>query len=681
MLPTAKDSTLLPTSPETSERTPGGATAGPQISNAQPVTLEVPVTVNGARAVEGSDKREPFSETTSTVLVLINGAVIRLSSAVAPGQLLFLTNDKTKKEVVCQVVKSKHYRSASGYVELEFTEPVLGFWGMRFPGERSGTQSSPAARKLASPSLPAGLPAANAEPKPTLLVDAKPVENITTNLADDVQEFKTEIKADERPSSKADFLAPAEASTVATTLDANRLEQQLSELLSAEEKQSEGFAVSAAPPSKQELGDAAAKIFDMASEEPAAARVEAEPARSDLTSPAPAAPKDTLAPPTSSFDAEEVKIPAWLEPLARNAAIPAPPAETAAGDSEQFEEWQAPQAPESASAAKQAQAPVAAKKTARTSKRTQATPVFGKTLLGESAPTLTGARRSGKGIWMAVAASLIAAAASGAWYFRDSWAPVQSSPASNASQASTASASLLPPVSNTQSAAGVTPSSTPMEVPEATSQGRNANSGGATVEAPAPASSVVQGKMQTAAITERISKPGSKNDLSTGPAKSAEPDESEIQRPSLGEIRLAKPKVRRSNNVQANGEMEPALEENSSELPGGENSLGANLADSSKQPAAPPAPVGGDVKPARLISSAPPSYPALARTQHIAGDVRIDALIDATGRVTTMKVVSGPALLHQAAMDALRRWKYEAATLDGKPVAMHLTVTIQFHLQ
>jgi len=658
MLPTAKDSTLLPASPETSERSPGGATAGPQISNAQPVTLEVPVTVNGARAVEGSDKREPFSETTSTVLVLINGAVIRLSSAVAPGQLLFLTNDKTKKEVVCQVVKSKHYRSASGYVELEFTEPVLGFWGMRFPGERPGA-SLPAARKLTPPSLPAELPATNAEPKPTLLVDAKPVENITTNLADDVQEFKTEIKADERPSSRADFLAPAEASTVATTLDANRLEQQLSELLSAEAKQSEGMAVSAVPPSKQELGDAAAKIFDLANDEPST-------------------PKDTPAPVTSSFDAEEVKIPAWLEPLARNAAIPAPPAENAARDSAaQLEEWQAPQAPESASAAKQA--PVAAKKAASPSKRARTTPVFGKTLLGESAPTLTGARRSGKGIWKAIAAGMIVAAASGAWYFRDSWAPAQSSPASNASQASIASSSLLPPASNTQSAAGVTPSSTPMEGAEAASQGRKENSGGATVEA--PASSLAQGKMQTAAITERISKSGSKNDLSMGPAKSAEPDESEIQKRSLGEIRLAKPKVRRSNNVQANGEMEPALEQNSSELPGGQNSLGANLTESSKEPAAPPAPVGGDVKPARLISSAPPSYPAMARTQHIAGDVRVDALIDATGRVTTMKVVSGPSLLHQAAMDALRRWRYEAATLDGKPVAMHLTVTIQFRLQ
>jgi protein TonB len=56
-------------------------------------------------------------------------------------------------------------------------------------------------------------------------------------------------------------------------------------------------------------------------------------------------------------------------------------------------------------------------------------------------------------------------------------------------------------------------------------------------------------------------------------------------------------------------------------------------------------------------------------------------LIDANGRVTTMKVISGPALLHQAAMDALSKWKYQPAALDGKPVPMHLTVTLQFRLQ
>src|SRR5580693_3204619 len=145
MAPISKDTQVLTAPPETASaisaapvpRHEDTATA----SRPQPVALEVPVTVNGARTVEGSDKREPFSEATKTVLVFGNGAVIRLGSPVSPGQLLFLTNEKTKKEVVCQVVKSKNYRSVSGYVELEFTESVVGFWGMRFPSDRIGAQT------------------------------------------------------------------------------------------------------------------------------------------------------------------------------------------------------------------------------------------------------------------------------------------------------------------------------------------------------------------------------------------------------------------------------------------------------------------------------------------------------------------------------------------------------------
>jgi len=688
MPPTLKDSSTLPSSPESPERAAEGARAGQQISGAQPVTLEVPVTVNGARAVEGSDKREPFSETTSTVLVLANGAVIRLSSSVAPGQLLFLTNEKTKKEVVCQVVKSKNYRSASGYVELEFTEPVLGFWGMRFPGERHTAQANaslPAVRKIDPATLSADVPAGNAEPKPALVVDAKPIENITTNLADAVQEFKTEIKADSRPSSRADFLAPAEASTGGISLDANRLEKQLSALLSTEQKQNESTPVvsaapvSDAPPSKQELGGAAARIFDIASEEPSAAKVETESAKLDLGSLEIASPKTTQAPTKSSFDDEEVKIPAWLEPLARNAAIPAPPEKDAGDSTTQFEESQVL---EPVSERKQTTTTSKAKKAAITPKRPPAAPLFGNSLLGESTPELASPRRSGKGTWKAIAAGLIVAAASGAWYFRDSLASLASAHVTSGSNASTASAhsASLPTAPSRNSAALVPSASTP----EANSAGGRANSASERSEAVAPVSAPAQGKVQTAAITERIRKSGSSNEAIEGPEKSVEPVEAvepEITRPSLGKIRLAKPKVKRSTSVQANGEMEPALEVSGDELAGGENSLGANLAEGSKQPAAPAAPVGGDVKPAHLISSVPPSYPAMARTQHVAGEVRVDALIDATGRVTTMKVVSGPSLLQQAAMDALRQWKYQAATLDGKPVAMHLTVTLQFRLQ
>ena len=87
------------------------------------------------------------------------------------------------------------------------------------------------------------------------------------------------------------------------------------------------------------------------------------------------------------------------------------------------------------------------------------------------------------------------------------------------------------------------------------------------------------------------------------------------------------------------------------------------------------------MKPAQLLKSVPPVYPSTAKTQRVGGDVKIDALIDAEGNVTTTKILSGPVLLHQAAAAAVKQWKYQPAYLDGKPTAMHLTVTVQFRLQ
>jgi TonB family protein len=58
--------------------------------------------------------------------------VIQLSSAVAPGQLLFLANMESKREVVAQVIRKRAYKPTICYVELEFAEPAPGFWGMEF---------------------------------------------------------------------------------------------------------------------------------------------------------------------------------------------------------------------------------------------------------------------------------------------------------------------------------------------------------------------------------------------------------------------------------------------------------------------------------------------------------------------------------------------------------------------
>jgi TonB family protein len=152
------------------------------------------------------------------------------------------------------------------------------------------------------------------------------------------------------------------------------------------------------------------------------------------------------------------------------------------------------------------------------------------------------------------------------------------------------------------------------------------------------------------------------------------------KKPALGEVHLAAPKISQKRTVQAGAAPDAVLNE---EQPAENAAAFGGLAVAGNQPAAPPGPlaVGGDVKQAKLISSVQPAYPAMAKMQHISGAVTIDALIDTNGRVTTMKVVSGPTLLQEAAKDALKQWKYQPAMLDGKAVPMHLTITLQFRLQ
>lgn len=90
--------------------------------------------------------------------------------------------------------------------------------------------------------------------------------------------------------------------------------------------------------------------------------------------------------------------------------------------------------------------------------------------------------------------------------------------------------------------------------------------------------------------------------------------------------------------------------------------------------------VGGRVRPPRPIVQVPPEYPPLARQAHIQGQVQIDAVLDEQGNVVTMRVVSGPAVLYQAAVEALRRWRYEPVYLDDQPVAVQMLVTVTFQL-
>jgi TonB family protein len=100
-----------------------------------PVALEIPVLATGTRPSEAPGQRDLFTEETSTVLVFRDGAVIRLAAAVALGQLVFLTNKQTKREVVCQVLRKRSPGPEGCYAELDFTEDMPNFWGVEFPVE------------------------------------------------------------------------------------------------------------------------------------------------------------------------------------------------------------------------------------------------------------------------------------------------------------------------------------------------------------------------------------------------------------------------------------------------------------------------------------------------------------------------------------------------------------------
>lgn len=96
------------------------------------VAREVHVKATGARPGIVAVDRELFTESATTVLVFEKGAVIRLAAAVAPGQLLLLTNEESKREVVAQVMRKRKFRPTECYVELGFAESAPGFWGMEF---------------------------------------------------------------------------------------------------------------------------------------------------------------------------------------------------------------------------------------------------------------------------------------------------------------------------------------------------------------------------------------------------------------------------------------------------------------------------------------------------------------------------------------------------------------------
>jgi len=751
----------------------GAGAVPPATVKPQPAAVEIPVTVNGARTVEGTDKREPFSEDTQTVLVFAKGAVIRLSSSVASGQLLFLTNEKTKKEVVCQVVKSKNYSSANGYVELEFTEAAPGFWGMRFPTAGLAPGAQPATKPAA---VVSAIPLKSLEEKlaeersksqaQPAMVSQEPIKIRTIEAPETAKQQETHPLAEAKEVHAAPVAAAVnslQARLIETTTKTQavpttelpkrseikfasgpELAKEPAESAATKSNQFNVARIVQAPPeasalkiptlseflthgakrpeprgpekgkteSPEQSSNESSKESSRRSEEEAAfpqsqlssllfkrgpvgpvteKKTNVEPisnsgrltqilvaekkaAESNLNVPPPV--NVNPAPGTCTFDfgADEVKIPAWLEPLARNSAISTTTVETKAPErraneiksteGESFETL----ATNSSAHGQPEQELSEPEEPAEYSEKDEAaltlasggpTPNFGSSLAIDTRTQHVESAVSGsrQGLVFGLAAAGLLMVAGGGWY----WYSNQQQKVSTSGSPSTLESFSAAPASSTASRA-------PQPADPASSNAVNASA----LTAPGDSNGMAS---PANGDVRPVSDAGNS---APGSMTAVAPTVELATKRSLGRVHLAKPVAKR--RTPADSTTVPELTLNDSDVterdPG---SLGL-LANKSKQPAA-PLPVGGDVKQARLVSSVPPIYPQLARNQRMSGDVMLDALIDATGRVTTTKVISGPALLHQSATDAVRQWKYQPATLNGQPLAMHLMVTVQFRLQ
>lgn len=88
--------------------------------------------------------------------------------------------------------------------------------------------------------------------------------------------------------------------------------------------------------------------------------------------------------------------------------------------------------------------------------------------------------------------------------------------------------------------------------------------------------------------------------------------------------------------------------------------------------------VGGDIKEPMKIRDVKPIYPPDALAADVQGVVIMEAIIGPTGDVTDVKVLRSIAMLDQAAVDAVRQWRFTPTLLNGVPASVIMTVTVNF---
>ena len=546
----------------TAADSPTTQSSKPQSSAAQlhsdAVSLEVPLKVHGSKVTEvvrgAAPQTEPFEEETSSMIVFPHGGVLRMSTSVNAGQMLVLTNLKSRQDAICRVVKVRSYSNSSSYVEVEFTHRQPGFWGVYFESDAVAA-ATPAAAMPASTETPAKSPR-QTEPGASAPKSSGLDKNESTFIAIGSQE-------DVQPAASSTSVVRPSLKTKAAPQDSKSFQKPGTPTVTPSSAASVHSSLSQTPKTQQDEEDASLETLGEA--------------------------------------ANAAALPTGDPRVARNLAGEA----------------------------------------------------FGSRLdsTTESAQTSS----EGKKNWLliaACAAALLAAAGSAVLFSHHKSPespvvriPVPASPSPSPNQ----TVQVAPPQVT------VPPSiPKPNFAPPIASR---------TAPAPVAKSSVV--------VTESPAEPAP-----SAPVAAAK----KAAVPSVFGALNSHPIAARQ---RADGITAPSVD--SVAAPSGDSLAGitssANLSTptlSSSLRVSAPVQSGNGTKEPKLLVRVIPQYPPLARQTHTEGDVVLQIAVDRSGNVTEAKVLSGPAVLHMAAIGAVKRWKYES--VDGPAVLVKMTVTIQFRL-
>ncbi|MEM9290176.1 MAG: TonB family protein [Acidobacteriota bacterium] len=154
------------------------------------------------------------------------------------------------------------------------------------------------------------------------------------------------------------------------------------------------------------------------------------------------------------------------------------------------------------------------------------------------------------------------------------------------------------------------------------------------------------------------------------------PQKQEIPKPRSRKVPIPDPTPDEPEPIRIEDEIEPEID-----IPDSDIVFDVPAGPPPVEPTG-PIRVGGDVQAPVKVSAPNPAYTEIARKARIQGVVIVEAIIDKEGDVTNVKVLKGlPMGLDQAAVTAIKKWKFKPATLNGKPVSVYYNLTVSFTLQ